>query len=101
VPGSKVHFVCFVILFLSSFFSSCLKNIVRLSSGFETALNESVKNCKALAQAAEQREADRMAMSKTISAFCRAFGLDDVPSGSSPQSHLRALGGHVRSRLRG
>jgi hypothetical protein len=26
-----------------------LKNIVWLSSGFETALNESVKNCKALA----------------------------------------------------
>jgi hypothetical protein len=86
---------------LASFFSSCLKNIVRLSSGFETALNESVKNCKTLAQAAEQEEADRMAMSKAISTFCRTFGLDDTPSGSSPQSHLRALGSHVRSRLRG
>jgi hypothetical protein len=40
-------------------------------------------------------------MSEAILDFCRAFGLDDVPSGSSPQSHLRALGGHVRSRLRG
>jgi hypothetical protein len=69
------------------------------SAGFETALNESVKNCKALAQAAEQKEADRVAMSEAISAFCWNFGLDDVPSGSSPQSHLRALGGHVRSRL--
>jgi hypothetical protein len=86
---------------LSSFFSSCLKNFVRLSVGFETALDESVKNCKELAQAAEQKEADRVAMSEAISAFGRAFGLDDVPSGSSPQSHLRALGGHVRSRLRG
>jgi hypothetical protein len=86
---------------LSSFFSSCLKNILRLSAGFETALNESVKNCKALVQAAEQKEADCVAMSEAISAFCRAFGLDDVPSGISPQSHLRALGGHVRSRLRG
>jgi hypothetical protein len=85
---------------LSPFFTSCLKNVVRLSAGFETALNESVKNCKALAQAAEQKEADRVAMSEAISAFCLAFGLDDVPSGSSPQSHLRALGGHVRSRLR-
>jgi hypothetical protein len=85
---------------LASFFSY-LKNIVRLSSGFEAALNESVKNCKALAQAAEQKEADRMAMSEAISAFCRTFGLDDIPSGSSPQSCLRALGGHVRSRLRG
>jgi hypothetical protein len=82
-------------------FSSCLKNIVRLSAGFETALNESVKNCKVLAQAAEQKEADRVAMSEAISAFCRAFGLDDVPSGSSPQSHLRALGGHVHSRFHG
>jgi hypothetical protein len=79
----------------------CLKNIVRLSAGFKTALNESVKNCKVLAQAAEQKEVDRVAMSEAISAFCRAFGLDDVPSGSSPQSHLRALGDHVRSRLRG
>jgi hypothetical protein len=86
---------------LASFFSLCLKNIVRLSSGFETALNESVKDCKMLAQAAEQKEADHMAMSEAISAFCRTFGLNDVPSGSSPQSHLRALGGHVRSRLRG
>jgi hypothetical protein len=85
----------------SSFFSSCLKNIVQLSSWFETALNESVKNCKALAQAAKQKEADRMAMSEAISVFYRTFGLDDVPSGSSPQSHLRALGGHVCSRLCG
>jgi hypothetical protein len=86
---------------LSSFFSSCLKNFVRLSAGFETALDESVKNCKALAQVAEQKEVDRVAMSEAISAFCQAFGLDGVPSDSSPQSHLWALGGHVRSRLRG
>jgi hypothetical protein len=26
-----------------------------------------------------------VAMSEAISAFCRAFGLDDVPSGSSPR----------------
>jgi hypothetical protein len=79
----------------------CLKNFVRLSAGFETALNESAENCKALAQAAEQKEADRVAMSKAISAFCQAFCLDGVPSGSSPQSHLWALGSHVRNRLRG
>jgi hypothetical protein len=42
-----------------------------------------------------------MAISEAISVFCRTFGLDDVPSGSSPQSRLRDLGGHVRSRLRG
>jgi hypothetical protein len=74
-----------VILFLSSFFSLCLKNFVRLSAGFETTLYESVKNCKALAQAVEQKEADRVAMSEAISVFCRAFGLDDVPSGRSPR----------------
>jgi hypothetical protein len=46
-----------------------------------SALDESAK---ALAQAAEQKEADRAAMSEAISAFCQIFGLDDVPSGSSP-----------------
>jgi hypothetical protein len=66
----------------SSFFNSCLKNSVWLFAEFETALNESVK---ALAQVAEQKEADRMAMSEAISAFCQVFGLDDVPSGSSPR----------------
>jgi hypothetical protein len=90
-----------VTLFLSPFFSLRLKNVVLLSAGFETALNESIKNCKALAEAAKQKEAERVALSEAISAFCRAFGLDDVPLGSSPQSHLRPLGGHVRSRLRG
>jgi hypothetical protein len=29
-----------------------------------------------------------VAMSEAISAFCQVFGLDDVPSGSSPQSRL-------------
>jgi hypothetical protein len=81
----------------ASFFNSCLKNFVWLSVEFETALNEFVK---ALAQAAEQKEAGRVAMSEAILAFCQAFDLDDVPSGSSPQSRLLALGGHVRSRLR-
>jgi hypothetical protein len=80
------------------FFDSCLKNSIRLSAEFETTLNESVK---ALAQASEQKEADRVAMSEAISAFCQVFGLDDVPSGSSPQSRLCALGGHVRIRLHG
>jgi hypothetical protein len=39
-------------------------------------------------------------MSEAISAFCRVFGLDDVPSGSSPQSRLQALGDHARGKLR-
>jgi hypothetical protein len=39
-------------------------------------------------------------MSEAISAFCRVFGFDDVPSGSSPQSRLQALGDHAHGRLR-
>jgi hypothetical protein len=39
-------------------------------------------------------------MSEAISDFCWVFGLDDVPSGSSPQSRLQALGDHTRGRLR-
>jgi hypothetical protein len=101
VSGTKVRFARFVTLFLSPFFTSCLKNVVQLSAGFEMALNESVKNCKVLSQAAEQKEADRVAMSEAILAFCQAFGLDNIPSDSSPQSQLWALGDRVRSRLRG
>jgi hypothetical protein len=39
-------------------------------------------------------------MSEAISAFCRVFGFDDIPSESPPQSRLQALGGHARGRLR-
>jgi hypothetical protein len=69
---------------MSPFFSLRLKNVVLLSAGFEMALDESVKNCKALAKAAELKEADRVAMSEAISAFCQAFGLSGVSLGSSP-----------------
>jgi hypothetical protein len=85
VPEPKICFARFVNLFLSPFFSLRLKNVVLLPAGFETALNESVKNCKALAEAAEQKEVEHVAMSEAISAFCQAFGLDGVPSGSSPR----------------
>jgi hypothetical protein len=70
VPEPKVCFARSLTLSLSPFFTLRLKNFVRLSAGFETALSESVKNCKALAEAAEQKEADRVAMSEAISAFC-------------------------------
>jgi hypothetical protein len=84
VPGPRVWFAQSVTLFLSPFFSLHLKNVVLPSAGFESALDETVKNCKALAEAAEQKEAERVAMSEAISAFCQALGLDGVPSGSSP-----------------
>jgi hypothetical protein len=92
VPGSRVCFARSVTLFLSPFFSLRLKNVVILSAGFETALDEAVKNYKALAEAAEQKEAERVAMSEAISAFCQAFGLDGVPSGSSPLESSVGLG---------
>jgi hypothetical protein len=53
VTGPKVCFARFVTLFMSPFFSFRLKKVVLLSAGFETTLNEVVKNCKALAEAAE------------------------------------------------
>jgi hypothetical protein len=34
------------------------------------ALNEAVKNCKALAEVAEQKEAELVAISEAISALC-------------------------------
>jgi hypothetical protein len=101
VPKPRVCFARPVALFLSPFFTLRPKNVVLLFAGFETALNEAIKNCKALAEAAEQKEVERVSMSEAILASCQAIGLDGVPSGSSPQSHLWALGGHVRNRLHG
>jgi hypothetical protein len=70
VPGPRVCFALSVTLFLSPFFTLRLKNVVLPSAGFGKALDEAVKNCKALAEAAEQKEAERVAMSEAISAFC-------------------------------
>jgi hypothetical protein len=67
----------------------------------ESALDESTKAlAEGLAGATEQREADDAAMSEAVSDYCRVLGFGDVPSGSSPQSRLQALGDHVRGRLR-
>jgi hypothetical protein len=97
VPGLKVYLGRFETLIQLHSSTRVWRILFWLFAEFESALNESAK---ALAQAAEQKEANRMAMSEAISAFCQVFGLDDVPSGSSPQSRLQALGGHVRGRLR-
>jgi hypothetical protein len=69
VPGARLCFARSVTMFLSTFFFLRLKNFVRLSTEFETALDEAVKNCKALAEAAKQKEAERVAMPEAISAF--------------------------------
>ena len=79
----------------------CLRFFFWLFVELEFALEESAKAlAEALAGAAEQREADFMAMSEAISDVYRALGSGDVPSGSSPQSRLQALGDHARGRLR-
>jgi hypothetical protein len=75
----------------------CLRSFFWLFAELESALDESAK---ALAGAAEQREADHAAMSEAVSDVYRILGSGDVPSGSSPQSRLQALGDHVRGRLR-
>jgi hypothetical protein len=62
-----------------------LRSFFWLFAELESALDESAE---ALAGAAEQREADHAAMSEAVSDFCRVLGSGDVPSGSSPQSHL-------------
>jgi hypothetical protein len=79
-----------------------LKNIVRLSSGFETALNESVKNCKALAQAVEQKRGCphghvRGHLGLLPDLWPRRRPLRQLP----PRAACGSLCGHVRSRLRG
>jgi hypothetical protein len=88
-PSSVFVSTCFLRL--------CLRSFLWLFAELESALDESAK---ALAGAAEQREADHAAMSEAVSDFCRVLGSGDVPSGSSPQSRLQVLGDHVRSRLR-
>jgi hypothetical protein len=53
VPRPRVCFARSVTFLLSPFFTLRLKKVVLPSVGFETALDEAVKNCKALAEAAE------------------------------------------------
>jgi hypothetical protein len=88
-PSSVSVPACFLYL--------CLRSFFWLFTELESALDESAR---ALAGAAEQREADHAAMSEAVSDFCRVLGSGDVPSGSSPQSRLQVLGDHVRGRLR-
>jgi hypothetical protein len=85
VPGLKVCLGCFEILIQLYSSTRVWRILFWLFAEFESALNESAK---ALAQAAKQKEVDRVAMSEAISAFCQVIGLDDVPLGSSPQSRL-------------
>jgi hypothetical protein len=70
----------------ASFFNSCLKNSVWLFAEFESALNESAT---ALAQAAEQKEADRVAMSEAIWPSARSLVLTTSPREAPPRVACR------------
>jgi hypothetical protein len=90
-----------LVLVLVRFLRLCLRYFSWLLAELESVLDESAKAlAEALAGAAEQREADLAAMSEAVSDFYRVLGSGDVPSGSSPQSRLRALGDHARGRVR-
>jgi hypothetical protein len=79
----------------------CLRSFFRSFAELESALDESAKAlAEALAGAAEQREADLAAMSEAVSDVYQNLGPGDVPSGSSPQSRLQALGDYARGRVR-
>jgi hypothetical protein len=90
-----------LVLVLVCFLCLCLRSLFWLFAELESALDESAKAlAEALAGAAEQREADLAAMSEAVSGVYRILGSSDVPSGSSPQSRLQALGDHARGRVR-
>jgi hypothetical protein len=92
-PSLVLVLVRFLCLYLRFFFW--------LFAELESALGESAKALvEALAGAAEQREADLADMSEAVSDVYRILGFGDVPSGSSPQSRLQALGDHARGRVR-
>jgi hypothetical protein len=58
----------------------CLRSFFWLFAELESALDESAKAlAEALAGAAEQREADHVAMSEAISDVYRILGFGDVP----------------------
>jgi hypothetical protein len=90
-----------LVLVLVCFLCLCLKSSFWLFAELESALDESAKAlAEALAGATEQREADLVAMSEAVSDVYRILGSGDVPSGSSPQSCLQALGDHACDRVR-
>jgi hypothetical protein len=85
-----------LVLVLVCFLCLCLRSFFWLFAELESAK----ALAEALAGAAEQREADLAAMSEAVSDVYRILGSGDVPSGSSAQSRLQALGDHARGRLR-
>jgi hypothetical protein len=90
-----------LVLVLVCFLCLCLRSFFWLFAELESALDESAKAlAEALAGAAEKREADLAAMSEAVSDVYWILGSGDVPSGSSPQSRLQALGDHARGRVR-
>ena len=51
---------------------------------FEKDLHESIDTSKTLTRAFDDKSAECDALSGVVAEFCLTFGIDDIPSGSSP-----------------
>lgn len=88
------------VIYLILLLHSCL-HVVWLVLDFVNDLLEFINTSKMLTQAIDEKSAECDALSDTVAACCRTFGIEDIPSGSSPQSHMLALSGHTWSKLHG
>jgi hypothetical protein len=61
----------------------CLR-VVWLVLGFGKDLLESIDTSKTLAQAFDEKSVEHDALSDAVATFCLTFGIDDIPSSSSP-----------------
>jgi hypothetical protein len=60
----------------------------------------SFETSQMLTRAVNEMSATYDAQSDAVVTLCQTFWIKDNPSGSSPQSHVLALSGHMRSELR-
>lgn len=67
---------------------------------FEWDLHVSIETSKTLTRAVDDKSTEYDALSDVVAIFRQTFGIDHTPSGSSPQSHVLALSGHMRRKLR-
>jgi hypothetical protein len=71
-----------------------------LFSEFKGDLDISIDTSRALSRAMNEKIAELKALSEVVVDFGQTFGAEDIPSSGSPRSHMLALSGHVRSKLR-
>lgn len=63
-------------------------------------LDTSNDTSRTLSRTVDAKIAELKALSDAVANFGRNLGIEDIPSGGSPQSHMLALHGHVWSELR-